>query len=272
MENAIKLLERFPELEHWLKNNHEKVIDNQLIWDDIIKVVQYFKNNQKPYLYVRELPIKVHTKFIEQNKPILKNLLDIILSENFDSSTSNFEKRYYLKTDESKVRIKILDQEISNTYLLGLSDITIPISQFNSLSLAIERVYILENKQNLETALCFPQQEKAIAIFGSGYKVGQLKNATWLSGKEIFYWGDIDAQGFEILSQVRGYFPQTKSIFMDNSTFEKFFEGDLGKPSKIENLSNLTQLENELYQKVRLNNYRLEQEKITHDYVMKAFD
>lgn len=89
---------------------------------------------------------------------------------------------------------------------------------------------------------------------------------------EILYWGDIDVQGFEILSQVRGYFLQTKSILMDTLTFEKFFENDLGTPTNILIELNLTTEEKILYEKVKTNNWRLEQEKIPLEYANQVFN
>ena len=73
--------------------------------------------------------------------------------------------------------------------------------------------------------------------------------------KTLLYWGDIDAQGFEILSQFRGYFPQTKSILMDKQTFEKFFENDNGTQTNISTKLNLTEDEQELYEMLKTNNW-----------------
>ena len=112
---------------------------------------------------------------------------------------------------------------------------------------------------------------KAIAIFGSGYSVYNLKNVNWFSNRELLYWGDIDVQGFEILSQFRGYFPHVKSILMDKQTFDRFFENDLGTVSNITIELNLTDTEQDLYNILKLNNWRLEQEKIPFDYVNKYF-
>nr|MCU0328491.1 DUF2220 domain-containing protein [Chitinophagales bacterium] len=108
--------------------------------------------------------------------------------------------------------------------------------------------------------------------FGSGFKVSSLKNVRWLDNLELLYWGDIDVQGFEILSLFRSYFPQTKSILMDKKTFDKFFENDNGTPTNISTKQNLTNEEQELYNILKTNNWRLEQEKIPFDYVNKNFD
>lgn len=62
---------------------------------------------------------------------------------------------------------------------------------------------------------------------------------------------------------MRGYFPQTKSILMDEDTFNKFFENDNGTLSKVTILLNLTDIELNIYEKLKQNNWRLEQEKKT---------
>ena len=106
-------------------------------------------------------------------------------------------------------------------------------------------------------------------IWGHGYGVSSMKNSDLLKSAELFYWGDLDAQGFEILSQFRGYFPHAKSFLMDKSTFDKYFENDARKPRKISIELNLTAEELSLYEYIKTNNYRLEQEKIPQHYVME---
>lgn len=90
-----------------------------------------------------------------------------------------------------------------------------------------------------------------------------------LKSTKLIYWGDLDAQGFEILSQFRSYFTQVKSLLMNKETFDKYFENDLGTPCKINVKLNLTTEEEELYQYIKENNYRLEQEKIPQSYVVE---
>jgi len=232
---------------------------------------QYFKQNPKPSLYIRELPIRVHTKFIERNQSVIKELLDILISEHINKEEKQFEKRFNLKYAEPQIRFKVLDKTISNRFFSGLDDIAIPVSQFESLNLPIKKVLVVENKTTLYTTLTLPKMNETIAIFGSGYSVYNLKNVNWFGGLELLYWGDIDAQGFEILSQFRNYFPQTQSVLMDKDTFEKFFENDKGTPTNVSTKLNLTDKEQQLYDTLKTNNWRLEQEKISFNYVNEFF-
>ena len=262
------ILSHFPDLKEWIIKHPIKVIENQEKWNDLLKVCNYFIEKPNPNLYIRELPIQVHTKFIETNKGIIKELLDILIKEHINQEEPNFEKRFNLKYAEPTVRFRILDKQISQKYFSKVNDLSIPISQFEQLELPIKNVFIVENKTNLLTiALTLPELEKTIVVFGSGYKVEILKNVEWFNKTDIFYWGDLDAQGFEILSQFRGYFPHTKSFLMDIETFDNFFEEDKGTPSKIFTNLNLTKEEKQLYEYLKENNWRLEQEKIPLEYV-----
>lgn len=277
---ANKILSEFPELAKWLKNYPKKVIESSQNWKLLLVVCLYFKQNPKPNLYIRELPIKVHTKFIENNKGILLDLLNIILPpdsiNNEYTTAKDFEKRFGLKFNQSQIKLRILDKRISENYLSGLTDIEVTEEEFIKLKIPCTKVFILENKTNFSNLMNFltlPQMENTIGIFGSGFKLGNLKNAKWLADKEIFYWGDIDTHGLQILSQIRGYFQGTKSIMMDFETLNAF-KDDWGKgePTTASNLLNLNLEEQKLFQFVKadnINTIRLEQEKISQEYVLK---
>ncbi|MEB6668035.1 MULTISPECIES: Wadjet anti-phage system protein JetD domain-containing protein [Acinetobacter] len=268
--NYKKILQLMPKLKTWIELNPLKVIDNATNWDNLLKVCQYFQTTPQPNLYIRELPILVHTKFIEQNKGVLRALLLEIIPEYCDPKQTNFENCFNLKAHESQVRFRILDSQLSSQYLLGITDLAIPLSQFKSLTLPIKRVIVIENKTSFYTALTLPDMSNTIVIFGSGYKIAELKQVTWFNDVELLYWGDIDSQGFEILSQFRSYFPHTNSLLMDEITFNLFFEQDSGTPTTINVENYLNDEEQYLYQRIRSNNWRLEQEKIPVEYVNKS--
>jgi hypothetical protein len=56
---------------------------------------------------------------------------------------------------------------------------------------------------------------------------------------------------------------------MDRETFDKFFEGDKGKETNVEKELCLTSEENDMFQYLKINNLRLEQEKITYEYTLE---
>ena len=265
-KNVALIKGRFPKLQCWIEKYPLKVIDNSEYWSDILKVLDYFSKNPQPQLYIRELPIEVHTKFIEQHKTVIGELLDIVIKEKINTNEKEFEKRYNLRCDEPLVRMRILDGTLSAEFFSGLDDITIPVSIFLRLQIPISKAYIVENKVNF---LTFPLVANSIVIWGRGYGIASIKESELLKSSELMYWGDLDAQGFEILSQFRSYFAHVKSLLMDKTTFDKYFENDLGTPSKVNVELNLTTEEENLYQYIKANNYRLEQEKIPQRYVIE---
>jgi hypothetical protein len=271
-KSVEQIIKAFPQLKDWIIKNPIKVVNYQSEWESVLKVCQYFKQNPKPNLYIRELPIKVHTKFIEHNQSVIKELLTILISEHINCEEKEFEKRFNLKFAEPQIRFKVLDKAIAEKFFSGVDDIAVPISQFETLNLPIKKVLVVENKTTLYTTLTLPNMNGSIAIFGSGYSVYNLKNVHWFANLELLYWGDIDVQGFEILSQFRGYFQQTKSILMDKQTFDNFFEGDKGTPTIVFTGLNLKEDEQQLYDILKSNNWRLEQEKIPFDYVNHFFN
>ena len=270
--NVEKITNDFPELKDWVIKNPKKIIDNANEWQSILKVCQYFKQNPKSNLYIRELPIKVHTKFIERNQSIIKELLNVLIPEHINIEEKEFERRFNLKYAEPQIRFKVLDKSIVDKFFLGIDDVAIPVSQFEKLNLPIKKVLVVENKTTLYTTLTLPKMNSTIAIFGSGFSVYNLKNVRWLDNLELLYWGDMDVQGFEILSQFRTYFPQTKSVLMDKQAFDCFFEDDKGTLTNFSTKLNLTDEELQLYNILKTNNWRLEQEKITFNYVNEYFE
>lgn len=266
-ENYQNIVQQFPQLKTWVEMNPLKVIAHATDWESLIKVCQYFQQTPQPNLYIRELPISVHTKFIEKNKGIIRALLLELISAHCDIQHNNFEKCFHLKVYEAQIHFRILDPHLSTQYFLGISELAIPLSQFQQLNLPIKRIIIVENKTSFYTTLTLPNMPNTLAIFGSGYKIAELKDINWFKDIDLVYWGDLDAQGFEILSQFRSYFPQAQSFLMDQETFDLFFEGELGTLSVVNSTLNLNEKESNLYQYLKENNYRLEQEKIPFSYV-----
>ena len=262
-KDVERILSAFPELVEWVCRFPNKVLDNHRVWDDVLKVCIYFKGNPKPQLYIRELPIQVDTKFIERNKGIIKELLDIIIAKSVNPDETRFETRFNLRHDEPVVRFRVLDKTLSQALFSGIDDMSIPISKFRETEIPVETVYIVENKMNM---LTFPPIHKSIVVWGHGFGVDLLKDVMWLRSKKILYWGDLDVHGFQILSELRSHFSQVESFLMDRETFNRFYEDGIGAETNVEKVLLLTPEEKEMFDFLRGGNYRLEQEKIPFEY------
>lgn len=269
LEKSNLIREAVPQLISWIERNPISVINNLHQWEDLLKVCIWFLNRFEPdRFYIRELPIAIHTKFIEDNKAILRNLLDELIPDKLNSNESVFEKRFHLKYVEPEIRFRFLKTFEDN--VTPFNDLSVPLSEFVNYSISCKRIFIIENKMNF---LTFPEVSNSIAIWGKGFALESLKKATWLSDKEIYYWSDLDAQGFQMLSQLRSYFVQTKSFLMDGNLLERFNEFIVqGTPDKIEILNNLSEGESMLFNSIKSQNIRLEQERIPQWWVLEEIN
>ncbi|MCK4442295.1 MAG: hypothetical protein KAU90_09835, partial [Sulfurovaceae bacterium] len=261
---------QFPKLRELLISKPNLIILYDTIWIEILKVCEYFLSNPNPNLYIRELDIAgVDTKFIENHKKVLDIFLSSLLDRDISKLSQNgFERKYNLKYDLPTIRFRILDKSL---YIHNMSDISLPINEFAQLDIACQRVYITENKIN---GLSFPDIANSIVIFGLGYGVDSLKNIEWLKTKEIYYWGDIDTHGFAILSQIRGYFPQVKSILMNKEVVNRYRYLGVEEPKSkqfLGELENLSIEEEKLFEQLKIDSslkgLRIEQERVPISYL-----
>lgn len=271
LEYILRIL---PALKDWCEENALKIIEYAGEWEDIMKVCRYFLQHPFPGLYIRELPIEVHTKFIETHKALLYNLLNALLPShaicgNY-SGIKHFEERFGLKNSPALVRFRILDAELARSCFSGLMDLSVPEGEFKQLCIPCNRIFIIENKMNF---LTLPQLEGTIGIWGCGFGVSIIQECPWLMDKEIYYWGDLDVHGFQILSQCRSYYSRVQSIMMDRQTYQLFQEFSVENfvPYSPE-LGNLTEEERETYLLLQRQQRRLEQEKISHVYALEKLN
>lgn len=132
------------------------------------------------------------------------------------------------------------------------------------------------NTENKDTYQAIPTTEHAICIFGSGHAATRIKTLLpWITTTpHIIYWGDIDADGLEILSELRQTGITCDSILMDSTAYKTYepygTKLDTKKqPLKIRDpkpTPGLTQHERNLYEQLctgkNTTYLRIEQERI----------
>lgn len=261
METVKMIISQIPELNEWIKENPLEVVKNKSKWPDLLRVCSYFKSDHLPNQYfIRELPISgIHTKFIENNATILRSLLDFLIQDKINPLEKDFHLRYNLKSKEKLIRVRILCSDLALKY--PYNDFSIQLSDFVNNEITSHNIFIAENEMNF---LTLPSKQNSIAIWsGGGFQISYLANIDWFKGKQIYYWGDIDAAGLSILSQLRTYYPSTQSILMDRATFERYYEnGKSEKAISAKLLKGLTLEELNFFNYLNENKFRLEQEKI----------
>lgn len=257
--------EALPELLPLLCQQPRLLLLPAATWEQLLQVCQYFQQHPQPNQYVRNLPLALPTKFIERHQATLRVLLDYLLPTYVRSEEKDFFRRFHLHAEEPSIKIRFLEERLR--LHPAISHISVWVSEFEQLRLAGNRVYIIEN---LTTFLSFPAVPDGLAIWGGGFAVQLLAATDWLREKNLFYWGDIDVHGFQILSQIRTHFPAIQSLLMDAATYTQFAHGDVGGIFTSHSLSNLTAPEQTIYQSLLRTNGRLEQERISPPYVDTA--
>jgi hypothetical protein len=272
---AAATLEKLPELGAWLAHRPVTALQYAADWERILAVLVWFREHPRCGLYLRQLDIAgVDTKFIEGHKPLLAELLDIVLAPEAlgDAGAAgprNFEARYGLASKPSQVRFRILDRRLA---IQGLTDLAVPAQEFASLDLPVERVFITENEIN---GLAFPSVPDSLAIFGLGYGLDRLYEVRWLHRRALHYWGDIDTYGFHILDRLRALFPAAQSFLMDRETLLEHGALWVRESNPYDGeLLRLTSAERALYDDLRCDrlgeHVRLEQERIPYGWVQRA--
>ena len=263
---AQSTTERFPELEAWFRRRPLKVLEHEGAWERILAVLDWLRANPRSGRYLREIDVPgVDTKFIEARKPLLAELLDVVLPADAINvsriGSAEFEARYGLATKPALVRFRVLDPDLA---IHGLTDLTVRIDELARLDLAVERVIIVENEI---TGLALPAMARTAVIFGLGYAVGLLRELDWLKDREALYWGDIDTNGFAMLERMRAILPDVRSLLMDRGTLmrhQAHWSTEL--TPYVGALDRLTPTEAGLYDDLRFDRLgravRLEQERI----------
>jgi hypothetical protein len=156
------------------------------------------------------------TKFVENHKGILSELLPIAAPQAACLDNSSFETRFGFRLKQPLVRMRFLDMQLAARLGFSVPDLATPLDEFRTLPFGDNTVLIVENEM---TFLVLPSLPGTIAIYGAGDAAALLASVVWLHSCRVFYWGDLDSHGFEISSNLRKEFTHVTSVLMDEDTF-----------------------------------------------------
>ncbi len=272
-ENKKILLEHWIELEDWINKYPFKIIDTVgEKQHKFIQVIKWFEQNPEHYIYIRQFDIpSVDTKFIEKNKVILGEMLKVVLPENLvNEEEKSFEGRFYIKSKPIMIRFRILDLSQQCKF----TDMSVPLEEFQDYNPSYENIFFTENEINF---LSFPNVKNSCIIFSKGYGIENFKNVKWLETKKLYYWGDIDTHGFNILSRARNFLPHLESFLMTEDILLKHKDLWVDEEKQfLYEINNLHPDEKQLVHKLQNNifgkNIRLEQERIGYTYIQNAIN
>ena len=225
-----------------------------------------------PYAsYLREVATPaVDTKFVEEHRAVLAELLDVRLAVRLDPDgpRTDLAMRYRMRAKPSLVRVRLL----GGADMGGFTDLTVRVDELRDRPLPASTVFVLENEL---TFLAFPDVPHAVVVFGGGYGVPRLAGLPWLAERDVCDRGDLDTHGFAILDRLRGALPHVRSLLMDRRTLLDHEHAWVQESAPTRHpLPRLTSEESELYRDLAEDMYgpsvRLEQERIPMTSVRAA--
>lgn len=263
------LITKWPHLTQILSRYFKVLKDyDDVDFDRLVATLEWLENHPNSNLYIRQLPIEnIHTKWLLTRKSMIAEFIKKIR----DHEGTDFYHITGLQQEPTLIRFRILDSHLRSC-VGGLSDLSVALDDLKKLALPVNKIIIVEN---LQTGLAFNDIPGSIVFMGLGYSIDLLNEISMFNNLPIYYWGDIDTDGFAILNRLRNYYPQTQSILMDESTLLKHKDlwGTDEKPKIATTLSMLTDEEKKLYDDLCNHrwkkNLRLEQERILWDYAWK---
>lgn len=220
--------------------------------------------------YLRALPVAyVDTKFIEQNFRLVERLVDAFYRGGVTTSGGLLAWLNCTENPKGWLFVRPLCEN-SQSALGGLPILQMDTDTLLDFELPARNILVVENVQS---GLALPSLDCTIAVFGGGKNVSWL-SAPWLGSKKVGYWGDIDSEGFSILSDARRRCSGVESIMMDEQTAAGFSSRMVEEPESVDVLPGfLEEQEANLFHKLREGYFgkpRLEQERLAADYILRC--
>lgn len=260
-----KLLKWKPEIKQFIYRKPDLVSEFEKQWDGIISVVDHLLVRDVSGQYIRSLAVPVHTKFIQQHKGIILSILKQLNPERFNPEEVDFEKALKLSKKPFLFSCRFLDRSIAKKYCSGMETIGISSEELKNLKWEIKNVLLVENETNL---FLLPDIENTMAICSSGKALHLLKDSSFFQMVKLFYWGDLDEEGFKMLNDIRSYYPEVESLFMDEETvlYHRCEVASQSTAYRTTKLQHLRPEEIAAFNRLAPNG-RIEQEKLEQRYV-----
>lgn len=263
-----RICQQHPALRKWTEKHWRQLLPLVPVLDQLLLVTAYMEAHPRPNCYLRELPLAISTKLVEEHRGLLREWFDLLLPATaIDSGCDprNFEQRYGFRAPQPHFLVRFLDADLAEELGCPYAELSLPLESLCGLSPQQAVVFIVENRVNL---LTLPPRPRAVAMGGLGRAVTQLASIPWLRQSEVHYWGDLDVDGFEILSSLRNQLPNLRSVMMDIHTLNRYAAYQIaGNGRSGMALENLTDAERQAYEVCQQANLRLEQERIPQDFV-----
>lgn len=260
------ILQQEPALSKWLAEKPERVLEYKEEWPGLFAVIDFLLANDVSEFYLRNIPVPVHTKFIETYKTIIWSILSFINPERFSINGQSFEQTIGVKPKPFLFTLRWLDRSMAESHANGIAVMGLAVEELRQLNWQPRAVWVVEN----ETALyMLPENAGGLAIWSRGKALSLLNDIPMFNNTSLYYWGDLDEDGYAMLNDFRGLYPHVQSRFMDMACVNTHLPYLDIQPRmyRLKQLGQLTNKEQEAFDWLVKKNGRLEQERVLQSYV-----
>ncbi|MDM1486000.1 Wadjet anti-phage system protein JetD domain-containing protein [Acinetobacter towneri] len=245
---------------------------SQQEWQWLIQLIEQLRPNMGAGFYLRALPLsEVNTKFLEQNLLLTEAICNVLYDDEIVQAGGLLAWLDCVDSPKGWLMIKPACPNVQSK-LGGLPVFQLSTEVLSQFELPAEQIIVVEN---IQSGLACPNLENSIVVCGGGKNITWM-NANWLQHKQVFYWGDIDSEGLNILSMVRQKIPHVIALMMDEATVLQFQDHMVDEPDSIfSEPQHLIADELKLFHDLRaqaFKNRRLEQERISVDWVYRYLE
>lgn len=257
------IVDDFPELKLWCISRRDDLILNKEFAQKVLNLAHYFKNGAEKNCYITQWKIEgIDTKFHQKNFDTFRKIANAVLNINLKNK-DEFYEYFSLRDRYSEINTGIVGNDL---YFNGCHRFSITVWELAKWDKKPDKVIIFENKDVGSYVLDEVTSDVSCVIFyGTGASISGLKNVDWLQNCQLYYYGDLDKDGFAILSELRGKFPSLRSFLMEEYTPD--ITDRKGNPRSI---ANLTEKELECYNQIISKNTRFEQEHIDKEKLIQT--
>ncbi|MEV6987478.1 DUF3322 domain-containing protein [Sphaerisporangium sp. NPDC051017] len=196
----------------------------------LLQTVTWLRTNPTSGLLVRQLPIEgIDTKWLQRHSSLVLAMLGDAGPEHpagDDESTEpsshrrRLHERLGLRLPPELIQVAVLDPDL-RAAVGGMRHFAASVEDLNRWARHPHLVLILENK---ETGYALTEDiPGTVVLHGSGFHVANYARISWVcTASLVFYWGDIDAPGFQFVNDLRDYGIPARTILMDIATLDRF--------------------------------------------------
>ena len=203
--------------------------------------------------------LQLDSKFFERHHTLLGKLLGL----RFGSRVADSGLSAFLGAEQHGGWIRLCENHEPRSWL-NFAHIRVPGNALQAGDIPLAHILIIENEQCLHL---LPPLADTLIILGAGRNLAWLAHPSWQS-KHLYYWGDLDSWGLEMLSTAQSHQPHIRALMMDQATLHRHITHAVSETHSYPGVPlNLNDEQTSLFTLLQQNALRLEQEFIDKTWV-----